>query len=242
MDEYVLQVQLRDCDPGTTLTGLRPGESTSLGPCPCVGCSFDVVLPADRAGASVALRVTAASDHWRLTNLGSTRLVVENRDQPIEYFTLDTHRAEVPVPFEAANVGSGARGGVELVVLGPRSVVADAGREACRRSTSSGYGIDRTTIYFAVMVALCEARLRSGPGAALPASSQIATTIQRWRGVELSPRAVDGHIDYLIDKMGIRPATAETAGRRGWKREALVAAALRGGLVSIADVTTPSRR
>jgi hypothetical protein len=48
----------------------------------------------------------------------------------------------------------------------------------------------------------------------VPTSSHIA------RRLGISPRAVDAHVDYLIDKFGIpAPAQRDT----GWKRRALMA-------------------
>jgi hypothetical protein len=78
-------------------------------------------------------------------------------------------------------------------------------------------------------VSLCEPLLRAPSGAALPTSAEIARDLRR-RGIPVTARAVDWHIEYLVDKLGLRPDRPGRA-RRSWRKEALAAAALRLALV-----------
>ncbi|MBV9821195.1 MAG: hypothetical protein JO144_03045, partial [Actinobacteria bacterium] len=74
--------------------------------------------------------------------------------------------------------------------------------------------LDVRSRYFEVLTALCSDALVHCPGGArVPTSSHIAGRLG------ISPRAVDAHVDYLIDKFGIpAPAHRDT----GWKRRALM--------------------
>lgn len=169
-------------------------------------------------------------DHWRIGNQGSVRLIVENVKRPDEYFGVVPGQVEVPVPFELARVMAAHDLEAQLVVLGP-----DHGGDGGSPESASGdtpvVNLDHGTAYYAVLQALCESRLRYGPESPLPTSSQIASALCS-SGYRLTSRAVDAHIDYLLDKLDVRPATDLKAGR-GWKREILVTRALRLGLVAV---------
>lgn len=61
--------------------------------------------------------------------------------------------------------------------------------------------------------ALCEPTLLHGAAGRVPSSAEIAARLG------LTPRAVDSHIDYLVEKLDIlAPVTLST----GWKRRALI--------------------
>jgi hypothetical protein len=185
--------------------------------------------------------VAVRSDHWRLSNLGSVRLLAEDAERPQEYFGVEAGRADVPIPFELTRITGACSGvGLEIMVFGFEPLYADHPEErhtgACAR-TDAHQALDRQSTYFAVLLALCEPRLRRGPGSALPSSSQIARSL-RCLGIDVTARAVDAHVDYLLEKLHARPATAETAGRRSWKREVIVTEAIRRGFVDPSDLIT----
>lgn len=210
---------------------LHPGESVLFAACGCGGCRYDLVVPVP-AGVAIGVgRITAGTDHWRLDNPGPAPLVVEDLEQPPDLITAPAGRAGVVVPFELARVGTGQQ--PLVTVFGPEPADGAAPVRPCRSATGlagPGRRLDPQAIYFAVLVTLCEPRLRQSADASLPTSAEIAQRLAR-RGITVSPRAVDWHIEYLADKLGLRPAGLEPRPRRGWRKEAVAAAALRRLLV-----------
>ncbi|MFD8022022.1 serine/threonine protein kinase, partial [Streptomyces lavendulae] len=102
--------------------------------------------------------------------------------------------------------------------------------------TVTAYSLDETAIYFLVLVALCEPRLRDESPVAVPTTPEIVDRLAGLPGcAQLTARAVSSHIDYLADEKTRISAPAETGPgrgpRRNGKREALVGLALRFGLV-----------
>jgi hypothetical protein len=92
------------------------------------------------------------------------------------------------------------------------------------------FSLDETAKFFLILVALCEPRLRDCASVALPTAGEI---VERLRGrLDLTRAAVNHHIDYLaIEKLRVKPPEP---GRLDSKREALVAIALRYGIVRAA--------
>ncbi|MBC3842427.1 hypothetical protein GXW82_26210 [Streptacidiphilus sp. 4-A2] len=74
--------------------------------------------------------------------------------------------------------------------------------------------LDPDARYFAVLAELCAPVLLDGPDVPPPTSAEIAARLR------LSPRAVDAHIDYLVEKFAIPDPEIRSA---GWKRRALIA-------------------
>ena len=74
--------------------------------------------------------------------------------------------------------------------------------------------LDPNALHVSVLSALCESALLEEPTGHMPTSSDIAARL------DLSPRAVDSHIDYLIEKLDIPAPTYRGV---GWKRSALIA-------------------
>ena len=70
--------------------------------------------------------------------------------------------------------------------------------------------LDPGARYFAVLAELCVADV----DALVPTSADIAARL------DLTPRAVDAHIDYLVKKLRLPPPAMR---RTGWKRTALIA-------------------
>jgi hypothetical protein len=221
---------------------LCPGQSVLFAGCGCRRCQFDLVVPAT-PGATGIGRVTAHPDHWRLDNPGPVPLVVEDLEQPPNLITVPAGRAGVVVPFELARVGAGSAQAPLVTVFGPEPAGAATPVRPCPY-TAGGDGpdqLDPEAIYFAVLVALCEPRLRQSLDAALPTSAEIAQRLTQ-RGITVSARAVDWHIEYLTGKLGLRPASQLGRPRRGWRKEAVAAAALRRLLVRPEHVSRQGSR
>jgi len=222
----------------TAARDLLPGQRLVFGACRCGTCRFDLVVPAGPAGPVIG-RISAHPDHWRLDNLGVVPLAVVDLEQSQSTITVPVGRAGAVVPFELSQVHDGRQ--PLAIVFGPEPVPPDPFAACPAVSGPDPPGpLDPAATYFAVLVALCEPRLRTPAGTAppegsgsLPTSPEIARTLAR-RGILVTPRAVDAHIEYLVEKLGVRdaaPATAAGRARRGWRKEAVVRAALREQLV-----------
>jgi hypothetical protein len=118
-----------------------------------------------------------------------------------------------------------------VVVFGPEPVLGWENTRPCPASVSMALNHD--SVYFAVLVALCEPHL-TGEGAPMPpTSAEIARRLSE-NGTHLSPRAVDAHITYLIGKLPIEP---QSTGRHGhWRKQSLVKTAIRAGIVTKDDL------
>jgi hypothetical protein len=201
---------------------LHSGESATFGPCNCGKCGVDLPLPAEQA-PGLDGRVLAADEHWRLTNLSdSGSLVVENLENPYEYVTLDPCREEAPIPFELARVTAADLAGMDgITVFGPEPRHTVARRRQCARGRGAARPLlNRRSTYFQVLRMLCERRLAGALNTPLPTSAEIASQLSA-RGPRVTTRAVDAHIEYVTEKLGLR---------RGIGRDVLVAAAIRRGV------------
>jgi hypothetical protein len=83
--------------------------------------------------------------------------------------------------------------------------------------------LDPDSTYFAVLQALCQPRMNGSSTRPLPTSQEIASGLG-CRRMRLTPRAVDAHIEYVGDKLGLG---------RGIRRDVLVATAIRRGLLAV---------
>ncbi|NHA00368.1 hypothetical protein G5V59_10410 [Nocardioides sp. W3-2-3] len=114
------------------------------------------------------------------------------------------------------------------------AAAARAGEQAPARRRHGCRSLDTDTKYFAVLVALCEPRLRGSSMAAVPSVQEV---VARLRGSEQFRRAnrssINYHIDYLADQKSPvgQWAKYDDGGRMHSRREALVAFALRFDLV-----------
>jgi hypothetical protein len=202
---------------------LRSGESAVFGTCACERCCVDLLVGA--GSAWLAGEVTATEGHWCLSNLTSRRsLLVENLENPFEYLTVAPRRRCAPVAFELARVcASDDPAGPTVTVFGPEPTPVGRLPRPCPSAATFRPPLDRGSTYFAVLQALCESRLNASPAAPLPTSDEIATHL-RERRPRLTARAVDAHIEYVSEKLGLC---------RGTRRDVLVATAIRRGLVSV---------
>jgi hypothetical protein len=227
---------------------LGPGQSATFGR-GAPQRSVDIALP-DEGVSRVAGSVSAADDHWRLSNFSrSTTYVVENLEGGGEYVKVAPRRIGAPVPFELSRVVLPlSEDFARFSVFAPRHLflAPDAAECADDDSTVQPFVLDPTSKYFLVLLALCESRLRD-PGQ--PAIPSVADVVERLRPLPecrgLTVAAVNFHIDYLATtKLRIRErAGAADRVRLDWKRGALVSLALRFDLVGEEHLDLlPSRR
>jgi len=209
---------------------LAAGQSALFATCGCGRCDYDLVVPTG-PGVEAAGRVTAYPDHWRLGNHGAAPLVVTDLEQVQSLVAVPGGRRSVVIPFELARVSAG--NSPLVTVFGPEPGDPEPEVSPCPGlATTRGLPklLDHHTTYFAVLIALCEPRLRQSVDAALPTSTEIAQRLSR-RGITLTPRAVDWHIEYVAGKLGVRHSGQPGRARRAWRKEAVASAALRQLLV-----------
>ncbi|MDL5199346.1 serine/threonine protein kinase [Streptomyces sp. ALI-76-A] len=224
------------------LLHMGPGETKDFGR-GAPGSTPAIVLTDPGVSRHAGL-IEAAGDFWRLSNFSATSTyAVENLEGAGEYIKVAPGRLGAPVPFEFSRVVLPALDGTATFkVFAPQHAYAQdgAGPDYGER-TVSPFSLDPTSKYFLVLVALCEPRLRSSSGAALPGAGEI---VERLRPLEscrdLTRSAVNYHIDYLTSaKLRLRTVHEDDltangpkdGGRVGAKREDLVTLALRFNLV-----------
>ncbi|MDG4832681.1 hypothetical protein O7627_25720 [Solwaraspora sp. WMMD1047] len=218
---------------GQVVHDLHLGESITFGTCLCTNCDFDMMLRPEQG--AVAGRVTAYGDHWRIDNLSEGRpLVVEDLENAHQLVSVPAATLQVVMPFELARVLVSDR--TIALVYGPEPETADISDATCPAAgPDEPSPLDRSATYFSVLVALCEPRLRGIVDAPPPTSAQIAAKLQR-NGTPISPIAVDSQIAYLVEKLDLKPETPD-GHRRSWRKERLISAVLRRGLIEPADLT-----
>ncbi|MBZ3907504.1 FHA domain-containing protein [Streptomyces griseiscabiei] len=190
----------------------------------------------------IAGEITALRSYWLLSNLSADQtFVVENPEGAGEHVKVAPGRVEAPVPFEFARVVLPASGDLlSFDVWAPRHTFRDTDRRRqglTGAMTAPAFTLDRASRYFAVLVALCEPRLRGEPHAPPPTVEQLVELLRpAWPRVSRS--AVYWNIDYLALKLRLRPGPeAAGPGRRvNGKKESLVSLALRFDLVREDDL------
>ncbi|MFD3539117.1 serine/threonine protein kinase [Streptomyces sp. NPDC058662] len=223
---------------GVTLR-LGPGEVARFGR---GSATTPVELRLDDAAVSrLAGEIRVTDDHWQLSNLSTTQsYLVENPEGAGEYLRVPPRRAGAPIPFEFSRVVLPARRDttVSFQVFAPDHVYLDPDGTGgpWGRRTVTAYSLDETALYFLVLVALCEPRLRDESPVAVPTTPQVVERLRNHPACRrLTARAVSSHLDYLADeKMRISGPTEpgpQPGARRTGKREAIVGLALRFGLV-----------
>lgn len=184
--------------------------------------------------------ITAHRTFWLLSNLSEDQTyVVENPEGAGEHVKVPPGRVEAPVPFELSRVTLPAAGDLlTFDVWAPRHAFRSVRRQGLDGvGTVPAFALDRTKRYFAVLVALCERRLRGEPNAPLPAVEEIVERLRPgWP--KASRSAVYWNIDYLALKLRLRPDadTAEPGRRTHGKKESLASLALRFDLVREDDL------
>jgi hypothetical protein len=226
------------------LLRLGPGDVLTFG-----RGAPDAAVGLELAGDGVSRRageLVAVDDHWRISNFSrTTTYVVENMEGAGEHVKVAPGRIGAPIPFEISRVVLPvADGFVGFTVYAPqhsyldRSGLDEAG--AGVRAAGAGertvlpFSLDSTAKYFLVLLALCEPRLREASAVAIPNAGDV---VERLRPLpscqDLTKSAVNYHIDYLATtKLRVREREGtDGAARMDWKREAIVALALRFDLV-----------
>jgi serine/threonine-protein kinase len=186
--------------------------------------------------------LTAVDDHWRISNFSrTTTYVVENLEGAGEHVKVAPGRIGAPIPFEISRVVLPvADGFADFTVYAPQHSYLDGAAEAGARAAAAGertvlpFSLDPTAKYFLVLLALCEPRLRAASAVAIPNAGDV---VERLRPLpscaDLTKSAVNYHIDYLATtKLRVREREGTDGdARMDWKREAIVALALRFDLV-----------
>jgi hypothetical protein len=178
----------------------------------------------------VSARITAHTDHWRLDNLSPAAMLIEDLENPRSaHFTVPARRTSVVVQIELGRVSAF---GIPLVtVFGPEPQEATAADVCPAADAIAERDIDVGSTHFAVLRALCDGHRRN----AFPTSAQIVDDL-RAHGVSLTTRAVDGHIEYLTHKLGLRPPPGTPPRGSRWRNASLAHTALRVGLVTDEDL------
>jgi hypothetical protein len=198
---------------------LAPGEDATFGR---GGPGHPVRLRIDHPGVGrLAGRITAAEDHWLLSNLCADRTyLVENPEGAGEHVKVAPRRLEAPIPFELARVVLPADPApLEFVVFAPPHRFADhrALPPPDPETTTALFSLDETAKYFLVLTALCEPRLRDGSSVALPTDPQILDRLRRLPSCRrLTRSAVNFHLDSWPGP-SCACASRRTPSARGWK-------------------------
>jgi hypothetical protein len=203
-------------------------------------------------GASPVIGIFEIADrHLVVSNLcTSTTFVIENLEGGTELVKVRPRQLGIVVPFELSRIliPSGASIS-ELTVFGPPPRLLLPGQAAVEPESAISK-LDVASMYFAVLVTLCEPRLRGSSMAAVPSVQEV---VERLKGIDQFRNAnrssINYHIDYLADqKLPVRQwAKYVDKGRMHSKREALVGFALRFDLVReehlalLPDVNRPVR-
>ncbi|HWT93921.1 MAG TPA: hypothetical protein VN238_13040 [Solirubrobacteraceae bacterium] len=211
---------------------LGPGDAVTFGRGDGSG-AVDVVLDHPEV-PRIAGRIEASEDFWLLTNAGGhTDYVVENPEGGGEHVRVAPGRVRAPVPFEFARVVLPvSEGDASLLVFAPEHDLGAAARPAGGDVTARSFSLDPRAKYFRVLVALCEPRLLDPSSVAVPSLGALAVRLP-----DLTQAAIGFHVDYLarykLHVVADDAAGAEDGGggRFEEKRAALVAVALRFGLV-----------
>jgi len=193
---------------------LRTGGTGTFGVCGCGDCSLDLRLAATSSVHFMG-EIAVGRHEWLIANLSDDiSITVADVDESAEPTVVwpgewqpFSHDMAIVKPLAEAQAPS------VTVFFTPGGTGGGTGQGGCpaigRRLDPT---LDPDARYFAVLAALCAPVLWGGPEAPVPTSAEIAVRLG------LSPRAVDSHIDYLVDKFGI-PVPASRS--NGWKRRAL---------------------
>jgi hypothetical protein len=187
-------------------------------------------------GAAPGIGAFEVSDrHLLFSNLtASTTFAIENLEGGTELVKARPRQLDMVIPFEMSRILIPTGTSVSEITVFASPPVLLRSDQATTFSASAVSKLDTTSKYFAVLVALCEPRLRGSSMAAVPSVQEVAERLKRtkqFRGANRS--SINYHIDYLADrKLPVSQwAKYVDEGRMHSKREALVAFALRFDLV-----------
>jgi hypothetical protein len=218
------------------------GERCELGPGDVVrfgrgapDARVEIVLP-HQGVPRLAGEITAAEDHWTLTNFSPDKTyVVENPEGAGEHVKVPPLRLATPIPFEISRVVLPAgQGLVAFFVFAPMHAYLEGrpGTLGHGERTLTAFPLDCSSKYFLVLLALCEPRLRDQSHVAIPTVAQVVRRLRPLPScADLNENAVTFHIDYLArTKLRVRHDEPGLQ-RLDTKRAALVSLALRFNLV-----------
>jgi hypothetical protein len=235
METVMVQVPSPDGGPPSQVVNVGSGQVLRFGR-GAPGCPVDIALP--HAGVSrLAGEISAVEDYWLISNFSCDKTyVVDNPEGGGEYLTVAPRRLAAPVPFEFARVSLPQTDGpVSFLVFAPQHCYAEPGHAGGLdgERTATAFPLDETAKYFLILVALCEPRLRDSATVTLPTAGEIVERLRAHEQCgELTRSAVNYHIDYLAtEKLRVKEPRPGADARLESKREALVAIALRFGLV-----------
>ncbi|WP_259294759.1 hypothetical protein [Streptomyces canus] len=164
----------------------------------------------------------------------SATYVIENLEGGIELVKARPRQLRVAIPFEMSRVLIPSGENItELTVFGsPPPLMRE--ELSARIPGPPMVNVETASKYFAVLVALCEPRLRGSSMAAVPSVQEVVERLRgssQFRGANRS--SINYHINYLADqKLPVNRWTkCVDEGRMHSKREALVAFALRFDIV-----------
>ncbi|MBY8858245.1 hypothetical protein K7711_17320 [Nocardia sp. CA2R105] len=171
----------------------------------------DVCL--DRPGISrLAGRIEVVDGYWILTNLAgkaTATYVVHNDEGRGEHFTIRPGE-RLPVPFTGSRVElldaeSTVIGFKVFVLRRAAAAIPAAATTTVGRTVNPVRPVDETTKHFLVLVALCAPRMVHG-AAAVPTIPELLRQVQRTStGRDIrTPSAVNFHLEYLVDRLGLR--------------------------------------
>ena len=197
----------------------------------------------DKAVSRVAGEIISHGDHWRISNLSSTKsYIVENTERLAGFLQVPPNTQGMLVPFEISRVlVPGARGEHRFLVMAPAAcstvlvpeteafMGADPADTTSEHTDLRSFRIDRSHLYYRVLVAFCEPRLRDPGARFVPTQEQVAQRLDSTKA------AVNSHIDYLIkSKFGLEQP--DTRPGQDWRVELLTEKALHFGLVTRKDL------
>jgi hypothetical protein len=193
---------------------LQPKEVGTFGVCECGSCNLDLPISASPP-INFRAQILAGYERWLIENLSDSEpLTVANADNQARSRTALPGES-LPCTGDMAIVRPfGGPLDVCVTVFFTPSTEAASNSACCPGIRAvPDLDLDTTARYFAVLTALCESELQDDFADQLPTSSSIASRLA------LSPRAVDSHIDYLVEKLDI-PVPVDRS--TGWKRRALI--------------------
>lgn len=203
---------------------LNCGDAVRFGFCRCGRCAVDIRVPLP--GVSGEIRTDDAVC-WLANTSAHVTLSLWDLEDPAQRLRLEPNRPPLPIPFELAEI---AVAGLEhrpfVTVFGPDPVARAALPAPCR--PGRGIRLDRSSRYYAVLSVLCAARMTS-TSVTLPTSPEVAHILND-RGIPITSRAVDHHVDYLVRLLRLDDLKGAHRGS-AWKREAVVDSALALGLL-----------
>lgn len=218
-------------DPRVGLHELEPGRVLRFGR-GAPDAAVDMVI-ASPGVSRYAGEIRAVDNYWLLTNCSrNSTYVVENLEGAGEHVKVSPRRVDAPILFELARILLPMQGGTyPLHVYAPQHAFLEQEGPRHGDATTRPFSLDESSKYFQVLVALCEPRLRDSSSLQIPSSDHVADRLATGES-RVTRSAVDYHIDYLAEtKLRIKRPGQGSGERLEWKRESLVALALRFDLV-----------